>query len=299
MRFFLSIILFISCYPLLAQPGYRVFEFIDPSLQSFSIGAQVGQVSYYGDLCATNDCYTNGKLSTGLVATARLNDYIFFNLNGIYYRIEGSDASSGSEDRMPRNLSFRSDNFEMSFVGNFEFLNYNTFRYITRKEFPLSVFAFTGVGFTTNNPKTLYKGTWYDLRPLQTEGRTYSPISLVAPFGVGFGYRQSERLNFNLTIGYRYAFTDYLDDVSTTYQNPNSFSDPIALELQYRGDEIPFGRKGSIRGNPKSKDGYMIVGLKCEYKFNKIKLDFINFGSKSKYSDAKKPNRKVAKSRRN
>lgn len=282
-----------------SQPGYRVFDFIDPSYKSFSIGPQIGFASYYGDLCSTDECYNKLNLSTGLVATARLNDYFFFNLNGLYYRIEGSDATSENFHRLPRNLSFRADNYELSLIGNFEFLNYNSFRYITRKEFPLSLFTSLGFGFTTNNPKAFYKGKWYDLRQLETERVSYSPVALMIPVGLGIGYRQTENLNFNLNFGYRYTFTDYLDDVSTTYKDPSEFKNPIALELQYRGDEVPYGRKGSIRGNPKYKDGYLIVGFKVEYKIPNVKLNFIGGRRFIKSGDNYAPTRKPSTRRNN
>lgn len=280
----------------LAQPGYRVLDFIDPSLKSFSIGPQVGMSYYYGDLCETKDCYANQHFSTGITSTLRLNDYFFLNLNGIYYRIEGSDALSGNIKRLPRNLSFRSDNYELSLLGNFEFLNYNSFRYITRKEFPISLFSFIGIGITTNNPKTFYKGEWYQLRPLMTEQTQYSPVAVIVPFGIGVGYRFTDKITGSLNIGYRYTFTDYLDDVSTNYKDPTTFTNPISQELNYRGDEVPYGRKGSIRGNPDSNDGYLIIGLKVESKIPNIKLDFLSRGRYKK--DTYGPQRTSAKRRR-
>jgi hypothetical protein len=177
-------------------------------------------------------------------------------------------------------------------------MNYNSFRYITRKEFPLSLFSFIGLGVTTNNPQTFYQGKWHNLRPLKTELNDYSPVSLVIPFGIGVGYRQTENLNFNLTVGYRYTFTDYLDDVSTTYQDPKEFTNPLALELQYRGDEVPYGRKGDVRGNPKFNDGYLLMTLKVEYKIKGVKLDFIGLNRYRKTEGLNTPRRRVAKRRR-
>jgi hypothetical protein len=263
---------------LLAQPGYRVFDFADPSLRSFSANFQLGVSSYFGDLCATGDCWTENKPSIGAGATLRLNDYFFFGFNALYYRIEGSDASSPNLSRKRRNLSFRADNYEFSLVGNFEFLNYNTFRFLTRKEFPLSTFVFLGIGITTNNPAAPYKGDFVPLRPLQTEAVAYSPVAAIIPFGFGVGYRFSESVNANFTIGYRYCFSDYLDDVSSTYAPEGTFTSDLAEELQYRGDEVPFGRKGAIRGNAEINDGYLILGGKIEYKIPDINLNFLGLG---------------------
>jgi hypothetical protein len=301
----LSALVSLFCIPTFAQPGYRVFDFIDPSLKAFSVSAQMGISSYYGDLCATNDCYTKTKINTGIGATLRLNDYFFFNFNALYYRIEGSDAESNNLGRMRRNLSFRSDNLEFSVLGNFEFLNYNTFRYLTRKEFPLSLFSFVGLGITTNSPTALYQGSYVDLRPLQTEAVSYSPVAAVIPIGLGIGYRFNEFFSSSFSVGYRYSFTDYLDDVSTTYVGDAQFSNQIAKDLQYRGDEVPFGRyygEGSKRGNPDSNDGYMIASLRVEYKIPKVNLNFIGskrFGGAGggPKSGGAQPTRKAAKRR--
>lgn len=301
-RFLGFLILVLSFGKVLAQPGYRVFDFVDPSLRTFSVNGQIGVSSYFGDLCATNDCYTKNKPSIGFGATVRLNDYFFFNLNGTYYRIESSDAETGNLSRLKRNLSFRADNFELSLLGNFEFINYNTFRYLTRKEFPLSVFTFLGLGFTSNNPKAFYRNEYVPLRPLQTEQVKYSPIAAVIPFGFGVGYRFTEFLNVCFSIGYRYTFTDYLDDVSTQYAPEGSFSNPLAEELNYRGDEVPYGKKGIIRGNPDIRDGYLLAGIRAEYKIPKIKLDFLGLNRGGSVGGPKgggtAPTRKAAKRRK-
>lgn len=251
----------------LAQPRYRITDFLDPKLRSLSIHAQLGTSSYFGDLCPTGDCYSKGNLNFGIGINRRLNDYIFFTFNAQYYRISGSDAEFGNTGRLRRNLSFRADNFEFSFTGNLEFLNYNTFRYMSRSEFPISMFAFVGFGITTNNPSAKLGNTYYSLRPLKTEGVAYSSVAPVIPFGLGIGYKILSNLDISLLAGYRYAFTDYLDDVSTTYVDPSKLSSPEAVALAYRGGEVGFPGygTGAQRGNPDSKDGYFLVNFKVEY----------------------------------
>jgi hypothetical protein len=250
-----------------AQPRYRITDFLDPKLRSLSVHVQSGTSSYFGDLCPTGDCYSKGNFNFGIGMNRRLNDYLFFTFNAQYYRISASDAEFGNSGRLKRNLSFRSDNFEFSFIGNFEFLNYNTFRYMNRSEFPISMFAFLGFGITTNNPTAKLGNTYYDLRPLKTEGVDYSPIAAVVPFGLGIGYKILSNLDVSIMAGYRYAFTDYLDDVSKTYVDPLTLSSPEAVKLAYRGDEVGFPGygAGAQRGNPSSKDGYLLFNFKVEY----------------------------------
>jgi len=70
---------------------------------------------------------------------------------------------------------------------------------------------------------------------------------------------------FNVALegGYRLTFTDYLDDVSTVYPDPASFTDPIAAALSMRyEDPVP---PGTQRGDPNQNDGYFLLNIKVEY----------------------------------
>jgi hypothetical protein len=63
------------------------------------------------------------------------------------------------------------------------------------------------------------------------------------------------------------TFTDYLDDVSTVHQDKSGWTDPIRVALSDRGGEIGALPRpaGSIRGNPKTNDGYFLMNVKIEY----------------------------------
>jgi hypothetical protein len=230
-----------------------------------------------------------------------MNDYIFFTLNAQYYRIGGSDLESGNTGRLKRNLSFRSDNLEFSGIANFEFLNYNTFRYLSRKEFPISMYCFLGLGLTTNNPKAEYKGEYVALRPLKTEGVSYSGVAAVIPFGLGIGYKVIDQLSVSLLAGYRYSFSDRLDDVSEAYVDPSILSSDVARDLSFRGDErpVPFAGYGvgAKRGNPSSKDGYLLINLKVEYHLPVV--PFLNLSTRQTTKRSKStisaPSRQVPK----
>lgn len=264
-----------------AQPRYRVFDFMDPKLKSLSIYGTVGLANYFGELCPTGECYTKSKFNIGFGSERRFNDYLSASINAQFYRIEGSDAATGGNGK--RNLSFRANNFEITAIGSFEFLNYNSFRYLSRAEFPISMSVFLGGGITTNNPTALYKGEYVALRPLQTEGKSYSAIVPVIPFGLTIGYRINNQFNVSLNAGYRKVFSDYLDDVSGSYQDPASITDPTTRALAYRGivrteenayegmegpvndPTYPYYGPGSNRGNSGTKDGYLLISIKAEY----------------------------------
>jgi hypothetical protein len=74
---------------------------------------------------------------------------------------------------------------------------------------------------------------------------------------------------FNLSIeaGFRKTFTDYLDDVSTTYPGASSFNgDAQAIYFSDRRvDPALNGTAGGIRGNSNSLDSYLLLNAKVEY----------------------------------
>jgi hypothetical protein len=89
-------------------------------------------------------------------------------------------------------------------------------------------------------------------------------MALAIPFGVGVKYALNERINIGFEIVHRFANTDYLDDVSTTYADPAAFppnpdgTPSAAFLLQDRSYETgtPIGLKGQQRGNSKNKDQF-------------------------------------------
>jgi len=74
----------------------------------------------------------------------------------------------------------------------------------------------------------------------------------------------ADQWQVGLEISYRFSFTDYLDDVSTNYRDPLSFSNPIAAALADRRPEIGLDKAptGTPRGNSKTNDGYLLFGVK-------------------------------------
>lgn len=261
---------------LIAQPRYRVTDFLDPKLRYFSLYSSLGTAAYFGDLCPTGNCFTKVGYNFGFGAERRLNDYLGYWANMQFYRISNSDASTNAEGRLKRNLSFRADNFEFTVGGKFEFLNYNTFRFLSREEFPISMYTTLGFGFTTNNPKAQATGSseWVNLRKLETENNKYSVITAVIPFGLGISYKLLPNLLVGLDGTYRWTFTDYLDDVSTNYVKPSELKNPKAIEFADRSPSNIIVRNydnGSVykRGNPNRRDGYLIFAARVNYILSK------------------------------
>jgi opacity protein-like surface antigen len=171
--------------------------------------------------------------------------------------------SDGSPNR--RNLSFRSDNIEIAAIGVFQITPSSP-----RARTDWTTYIMGGVGAAFFNPKAELNGNYEELQPLQTEGEDYGKVALVLPAGAGINYRASYEWSFGLEASYRFTTTDYLDDVSTTYIDNASFTDPIARQLADRGPEIgaPLREAGDQRGDPDNNDGYFLVQAKVYYHFN-------------------------------
>lgn len=231
------------------------------------LGFGLGATNYYGDINNPGQLINanpNVALNIEYPASPRLNA----RFEVMYYQIEAADSeyegNKSKEARYIRNLSFRANNFEVNVAATLSLYADNRI-YYQRPRF--NPYALLGVGVTTVNPKAKYKGDWYKLRSIQTEGVDYSPVALVIPFGAGVKLKVTNEFNMALEAVYRIAFTDYLDDISSTYIDNSSFSDPVEALLADRRQElgIPPTSAGKIRGNPDSNDGYFILSIKGTY----------------------------------
>lgn len=183
-----------------------------------------------------------------------------------WFQLSGDDAKA-DDDRKSRNLSFQSNNIELSAVGVLN-LSPMGIRFYQRSQ--LNLHAFAGIGMVYFNPKAKYQGEWHALQPLQTEGVKYSRLQPVVPVGLGVRIKLDPFLNLLLEGGYRITFTDYLDDISVRrYPDPALLSSDLSRALSDRRVEI--GTQPSnpqtvgVRGNPDENDGYFIANVTIQY----------------------------------
>ncbi len=234
---------------------------------SFILGSGIS--SYFGDL--KDNQSLDAKLNISLGAQIRYKDHLSFRGELTYYRIAGDDANNDVVSGLPsRNLSFRADNIEFNAAAVlYLFPRHRTYSY--QKPIIANPYIFGGVGFTTVNPKAEYQGEWYKLRPLQTQGISYSGFTLALPLGAGVSFKVNKDFDVSLEAGYRITFMDQLDDASRPDYVPlSNFSDPIAAALSDRRNEvgiIPGAPEGAgvIRGNPSKDDHYLLFSVKVQY----------------------------------
>lgn len=223
----------------------------------------IGTSTYFGELANPGDYFdAKPSLSGGL-------QYFFTNRISAraelsWFQLRGDDAKADDNSRKKRNLNFRSNNVELSVVGQFNIFAMGQ-RFYQRPK--LNFYGFAGISVLYFNPTTEYQGKRYALQPLRTEGIKYNRIQPVIPYGAGVRYMVDPFLNLSMEVGYRKVFTDYLDDVSTVHLGPGAFSDPIAQALSDRRPELglPPVPTGTQRGNPFAKDSYYHLMVKVEY----------------------------------
>lgn len=222
-----------------------------------------GTTTYFGDLKDNGD-YFDPKFNLNLGLQYFFNNRVSGRVELQWFSLEGADEDSEENGKINRNLSFKSNNYELNAVGMIQAFPNGT-RYYQRKDF--NFYAFAGIGLIYFNPKAEYQGEKYALQPIQTEGVKYSRVAIVIPYGVGIKYKIDPFWNVGIEAGFRQTFTDYIDDVSTTYIDNSSFSDPVHAALADRRPEIGLSKQeaGSQRGNPDKNDNYLILNLKVEF----------------------------------
>jgi hypothetical protein len=292
-----------------------------------AVGISLNAFNYYGDLSPGPK-----KVSTDLSMTRPAIGVSFVHRFGPRYQligsfmyggIRGSDSQSADKGdkangvfRYQRNLSFRNRIKEVSIVGQVDLFE-NQSTYISRVKWTPYVYA--GLAVFHHNPqaqapKTDLEGNplknageWVDLQPLGTEGQNakllkgdanygiepYKRIQFAIPFGFGARFRVNEVIDISGEFGFRYTFTDYLDDVSGNYVDLGVFgNDELAKAMSYRTNEVatpnnPYlgrdgqtydvvsgygqeykgagGDKGNLRGNKDNKDIYMVTTVRMTY----------------------------------
>ncbi|MCH7415352.1 hypothetical protein MM213_17760 [Belliella sp. R4-6] len=205
-----------------SQSLYR-YRFEEP----WSVSASIGPTQYFGEL------YSLWKYNEGVqpdwnanVAVRRtMGTRTRLRADFSYYQISGQDPPADPRsNRSPRNLHFRARNLEASLIGEYHWKPVKLYN-ITRNFFNL--YAFAGVGVSTNDPKARLDGEWKALRPLQLENNPYNKYIMVFPTGIGAKYKLNVYADLTLELNYRWTLTDYLDDISA-YNVSEFYQDLIA-----------------------------------------------------------------------
>ncbi|MBS1624617.1 MAG: outer membrane beta-barrel protein [Bacteroidetes bacterium] len=251
--------------------------------QFHEIGVWGGGANYYGDLNPTFNWKYVGPAG-GAFYRYNINKRLAAKGMVSFGQVAADDAGSSLARSRQRNLSFRSYVADLCATFEFNFFKYNK---NNPKKNGWTPYIATGVGMFFFNPEAQYKGKWYYLQPLGTEGQNdasysgvkkYKLYSFEIPLEFGFKVHLKKNWNINAFMSFRETFTDYLDDVSGNY--PSSASLPggsrgIAAVFSDRSGEVNGGEKtgkpGYQRGESAQKDQYVFVGIAISYTFMSLR----------------------------
>jgi hypothetical protein len=262
---------------------------------AFEVGLGIGPMVFLGDLGGNQGSGTTFlkdlnwstiNLAKGLYVNYYPTEWLGFRLALNQGKVEGYDSlivgSGGAEEsRKQRNLQFRSNIWEA--YAAVEFYPTVFFERYDGLQGKIRPYGIIGVGAFKYNPQGIYyapNGTaqWVDLQPLHTEGqgmpqyptrKPYNLTSLEIPIGAGFKYYIKENFYIGLEVMHRKSFTDYVDDVSTSYIDNTYFGQylpaaqaAMANQLYFRENFKPGGSvsrtptDGEQRGNPNNNDSF-------------------------------------------
>ena len=228
-----------------------------------------GGMNYLGDLNGQS-AFGTPHVGYGLGFRYRLD-----NRWALRLQLSHGTVASGDEDVVAlRNLHFQSDISELAALAEFNFAPFGT----GRSENAWTPYLFGGLAVFHFNPMTQVVDNdghpqWVELQPLHTEGqgsalypdrKPYLLYQVCMPFGVGLKCRLGRSVSLAAEYGFRKTWTDYLDDVSTTYVEAdvlraNLTDGEMALRLADRSGEVEPGyvnAPGIKRGDDSLDDWY-------------------------------------------
>ncbi len=199
---------------------------------------------------------------------------------GFWGILTGADSLTKEMFRHNRNIHFKTNVWEFSIMGRYKFIQekpghrYKLRKVRGRKAFIFGVYLQSGLAFFLFEPKAQYKGKWYKLRLLHTEGqglkpgtKPYKPYSFAIPLTFGFTYAFDLKNRIELEVSWRKTFTDYIDDTSTEYYDPQILKSKYGEAAAYfsnpclcQEDWAKWSTKpGQQRGDPRDKDAYITL----------------------------------------
>jgi hypothetical protein len=240
------------------------------SQQRFHVTVFGGLSNYSGDLQGKEFTVEQSNFAFGLGVKYDLTAHWALRSSLTLASVEGDDKLNDPLLQF-RNLSFRSKITEGNLLLEYTFMDLENKR--------LSPYLFAGVAVYHFNPYAFVTlGNKVFLKPLSTEGQglgqypdrqPYKLTQFAIPFGGGVKFRINYNTVLSYEIGLRKLYTDYLDDVSTTYVDQFVLAQERglkAVEMAYRAGELKGGDPtypvdGTIRGGSRYKDWYYMQGL--------------------------------------
>ncbi len=245
--------------------------------QMYEFGILGGVTNYVGDIQPGVD-FSSVKPGIALWAKYNYNPYLGIKAGYFTTQVAASDASSTNIWQQQRNLSFSSHVSEV-----FALIEFNFFKFIVgHYKYVHTPYFFTGISSFKFSPVAEIGGQAYELQPFGTEGQgldlypdreRYKLRAFTLPVGVGYRFNFFRFHSLAFEASFRYAFTDYLDDVSLNYA-PNDVLQAergnLAASLADRSPEkgLELNLPDKQRGINTFNDGYWYIGASYIYTIN-------------------------------
>ena len=246
--------------------------------KGWEVGGWLGTSLYYGDLNNKVN-FNDPGIAGGFLGKWNFNTRVALRGSFNFGMLSANDADSDNNFNRNRNLSFKTNVYDIT--AGFEF---NFLEHIRGSKFETyTPFIFVGLSAFRFNPRAELDGVTYNLQELGTEGQDigeeYFLLSAGYTLGAGFKWDVSSDVTFAAEFTTRRLFTDYLDDVSTIYPDKptlEAIRGPIAVALSDRSLVEGIGEAGRQRGNSSDNDRYTFLSLSLTKYFGRLECPKIS-----------------------
>lgn len=247
--------------------------------QTLDLGGFAGASNYQGDLASSEFAVLQEQLNAAFGAFLRynFNDQLSLKLQILSTELVADDERSSLDALRQRNLRFFTPLLDASLR-----LEWHPLETFFGNDSFVSPYISAGGSFFTFNPQALYEGRIFELEPLRTEGQglaaypdrqRYNLYNFSGLLGVGIAFKLGEDIQIALEVSGHQTFTDYLDDVSTTYVDFNDLLFEVGIDaanIAYQTDDLfdttqSSPPPGTPRGNPNTNDYYILGGITISY----------------------------------
>ncbi len=239
----------------------------------YNLELGAGLATYEGDLTQKSTFFGQPGFAFTLGSDYNFSEWVQLNLGFSFMRLRADDKKNSDTLLTARNLNFTSNVWDINATVQINLPSFGKF----------TPYVDGGIGLFHFNPTTIDRyGNKQMLHKMETEGQGlmdanrphYLLTEVQLPFGAGVQYSLSKTMALKFDVLFRKTFTDYIDDVSTTYAEASVIDKkfPLIKQLAFRGDEIKPGApypSGARRGNPDKKDFYYTGQVKLVYQLKK------------------------------
>jgi hypothetical protein len=208
----------------------------------------------------------------------------FFNFQSRFTNgyLASDDASANDPQKLNRNESHRTTLYQLSVGAELNLLKDKEM--ISRLKRPILPYLHGGIALMYFNPRIhgakygledkMYNTYHAQTERQSTDEKLYSRWTMTVPFGFGLKFNVSHKWTIQYQFDMTYAFTDYLDNTSTTYGNPAVMIDDGTIGSMIWSNRLDgsLPDPGTIKGNPEVNDWFMYNSVTVIYRFDMYEM---------------------------